>query len=77
MFYPYTMRTHTKKHQTNKQKQNSSMYGGPWDSGGFMKNFRFDTICNIAQELQRFSCACGFIGKSDVILSIAVKSHKY
>ena len=36
----------------------------------FMKNFRFDTICNItqkAQKLQRFNCVCGFIGKSALI----------
>ncbi len=35
-----------------------------------MKNFRFDTICNINQEphaIQRFNCACWFIGKSAVI----------
>ena len=35
--------------------------------GRFMKNFCFDTICNITQEpqkLQSLNCACGFIGKS-------------
>ncbi len=35
-----------------------------------MKNFRFDTICNIIQEpqeLQRFNCAFRFISKSAVI----------
>ena len=40
------------------------MYGGR-----FMKNFHYDTICNIlqeSQELQRFNCACGFISKSAV-----------
>ncbi len=38
--------------------------------GRFMKNFRFNTICNITQEpqeLQRHNCACRFIGKSAVI----------
>ncbi len=32
-----------------------------------MKNFRFNTICNITQkppELQRFNCTCGFLSKS-------------
>ncbi len=35
-----------------------------------MKNFRFNTICNITQEpqeLQRYNRACRFIGKSAVI----------
>ncbi len=35
-----------------------------------MKNFRFDTICNVTrdlQEVQRFNCGCGLIGKSAVI----------
>ncbi len=35
-----------------------------------MKNFRFNTICNITQEpqeLQRYNRACKFIGKSAVI----------
>ncbi len=35
-----------------------------------MKNFCFDTICKITQELkelQRFSCACRLIGKSAVM----------
>ena len=35
-----------------------------------MKNFCFDTICNITQEtqdLQGYNCASGFIGKSAVI----------
>ncbi len=35
-----------------------------------MKNFRFNTICNITQEpqeLQRYNLACRFIGKSAVI----------
>ncbi len=35
-----------------------------------MKNFRFNTICNITQEpqeLQRYNRACGFIGESAVI----------
>ena len=35
-----------------------------------MKNFCFETICNITkepQELQRFNCACWLIGKSAVI----------
>ena len=34
-----------------------------------MKNFRFNTICNITQEpqeLQRYNRACRFIGKSPV-----------
>ncbi len=35
-----------------------------------MKNFRFNTICNITQEpqeLQIYNRVCGFIGKSAVI----------
>ncbi len=35
-----------------------------------MKNSRLDTIYNNTQEpqeLQRYSCACGFIGKSAAI----------
>ena len=40
---------------------------------GVVKNFQFDTICNITQELQRINCACGFIGKSSVIQSIPIK----
>ncbi len=35
-----------------------------------MKNFHFNTICNITQEpkeLQRYNRACTFIGKSAVI----------
>ncbi len=35
-----------------------------------MKNFRFNTICNITQEpqeLQRYNRVCRFIGKSAVI----------
>ena len=52
-----------------------------------MKNFHFDTICRNTQEpqeLQRYSCACGFISKSSVIIyhqllskviSINVKLH--
>ncbi len=33
-----------------------------------MKNFRFNTICNITQEeLQRYNRACRFIGKSAVM----------
>ncbi len=35
-----------------------------------MKNFRFNTICNITQEkqeLQRYNRACWFIGKPAVI----------
>ena len=35
-----------------------------------MKNFRFDTIYNITQEpqeLQRYNCAYGLMGKSAVI----------
>ncbi len=38
--------------------------------GRFMKNFRFNTICNITQEpqeLQRYNRACRFIGKSAVM----------
>ncbi len=44
--------------------------GSWWDRGRFMKNFRFNTICNITQEpqqLQRYNRACRFIGKSAVI----------
>ena len=38
------------------------------DRSRFMKNFRFDTICNITQELQeplweRLNCASGHIWK--------------
>ena len=44
------------------------MYNGSsYDRGCFMKNFRFDTICNITQELLRFNCDWGFIVKSVVI----------
>ncbi len=35
-----------------------------------MKNFRFNTICNITkdpQELRRYNRACRFIGESAVI----------
>ncbi len=34
-----------------------------------MKNYRFNTICNIAQEqeLERYNRACRFIGKTAVI----------
>ncbi len=42
--------------------------------GRFMKNFRFNTICNIThepQELQIYNRARRFIGKSAVI-----KSHQ-
>ena len=54
-----------------------------------MKNFHFKTICNITyepQELQRFYCACEFIGKSAVIkydqllskvINMNSKSHFY
>ncbi len=38
--------------------------------GRVMKNFRFNTICNITlepQELQIYNRACRFIGKSAVI----------
>ena len=45
------------------------------DRGHFMKNFRFDTICNITEELQELNCFCGFIGNSTIIkYLIAVKS---
>ncbi len=40
------------------------------DSGRFMKNFRFNTICNITQdpqELRRCNRVCRFIVKSAVI----------
>ncbi len=45
-----------------------------------MTNFRFNTICNITQELQelqRYNRACWFIGKSDVIKmsSVAITSY--
>ncbi len=47
-----------------------------------MKNFHFNTICNITQEpqeLQRYNRACRFLGKSAVIKmsSVAIKSYKY
>ena len=50
--------------------------------GFFMTNFRFDTICNISQipkDLQRFKCACEFIGKSAVIKyhQLLSKVNKY
>ncbi len=51
------------------------MRGGSCYRGRFMKNFRFDINCNITQEpqeLQKLSCACGFIGKSP-----AIKYHRY
>ncbi len=47
-----------------------------------MKNFRFNTICNITQkpkELQRYNRACRFIGKCmccDKMSSVAMKSYK-
>ncbi len=46
-----------------------------------MKNFRFNTICNITQkpkELQRYNRACRFTGKCAVIKmsSVAIKSYK-
>ncbi len=40
------------------------------ETESFMKNFRFDTICNITQEPQEYAeihCDCEFIGKSAVI----------
>ncbi len=46
------------------------MYGSWWDRDPIMKNFRFNTICNITQkpkELQRYNRACRFIGKCAVI----------
>ncbi len=49
--------------------KNSLQYGSSCDRGRFMKNFRFETLCNITQESQdpqTFNCACGFIGKSAV-----------
>ncbi len=56
------------------------MHGTSLDRGLFIKNFRFDTICNIneeSQEIERFTCASGFIGKSAVIKSIGVESYKF
>ena len=47
--------------------KNSLKYGSSSEGGRFMKNFRFDIICNITQEpqeLQRFNC---FICNSAVI----------
>ena len=32
-----------------------------------MTNFRFNTIAEEPQELLRFNCDCGFIGKSIVM----------
>ncbi len=52
------------------------MYGSSWDRGRFMKDFRFDTICNSTQEpqdLQKFNCACEFI-KYHQLLS---KNYEY
>ena len=40
-----------------------------WDMD-FMKNFHFNTICDLTQEpqqLQSYDCVCGFIGKSAMI----------
>ena len=40
------------------------MYCSSWKRGNFVKNFRFDTICNITQEPQELhrynNCACEF-----------------
>ncbi len=50
--------------------KSSLIYGSWWDGSRFMKNIRFNTICNITQEpqeLQRYNRACRFIGKSTVI----------
>ena len=70
-----------------KIKSSFIKYGSSWDSGRFMKNFHFDSICNItqdSQDLQQYNCACGFIHKSAVIkchqllskaISINRKSH--
>ncbi len=46
------------------------MYGSSWDKESFYEGlFGFDTICNISQpqELQRYNCACEFIGKSAML----------
>ena len=51
-------------------KMHSKMYGSAWDSGLFMKNVRFYTICDIAHEpqnLRKFNCVYLFICKSAVI----------
>ncbi len=55
------------------------MYVSSWDRGRFMKNFRFNTICNITQELQElYRETIVPVGSSaslcDKISSIAVKS---
>ncbi len=45
------------------------MYDSSWYTVVY-KNFRLDTIFKISQEpqeLHRFTCACGFIGKSPMI----------
>ena len=47
------------------------MYGSSYDGDRFVKNFCFNPICIIIQELQelqRYNCACGFISKSAVII---------
>ncbi len=60
--------------------KSSFMYVSSWDTGRFVKNFRFNTIGNVIQELQelqRLNCACGVIGKFIGGDAIAVKSYKY
>ncbi len=42
-----------------------------------MKNCRFDNSCNSrTMELQRFNCACGFIGKSVVMIVVKGMNDK-
>ncbi len=45
----------------------------------FMKNFRFNTLCNITQEpqeLQRYNRACRLISKSAVINDVIICYQK-
>ncbi len=47
------------------------MYGTCSDRDGFMKYFRFETICNIAQDPQnllRFNCACWIIDNQSAVI---------
>ncbi len=48
------------------------MYGSSLNRGRFKKNFRFDTICKIAENHKKYiDCAYGFIDKP-ALIKIAV-----
>ena len=54
------------------------MYGGSWDKGRFMKDFRFDTICNITrepQEVQRYN-KCLRVVCCDKVLKVVIINGK-